>query len=817
MSKHSIFYCFLLILISSNFSAQEVEIRKLKASRIVDEPKIDGLLNDSCWENAEIATDFIQLSPNPLAPASQKTDVKVVYTNEAIFISAMMYDSAPDSIMNQLTERDGFGNSDWFGVWFSCFNDGINAFEFFVTPQGVQMDAQVSTFGEDFNWNAVWASEARIVENGWVAEMKIPYSAIRFPDFEEQEWDVNFIRDTRKTREKTFWQTVDPNVNGSINQSGKLTGLKDIKAPPRLFFFPYFSGYMITAKSDEGRIFEDSYNGGLDLKYGINDAFTLDMTLIPDFGQVQSDNQVLNLSAFEVQFNENRQFFTEGTELFNKGNLFYSRRIGGFPINYYTAQEGEEVIDQPTQVGLVNATKVSGRNKNGLGIGLFNAVSKREYATVRDSLGMEREVETSPLTNYNVFVLDQNLRNNSYVTLINTNVLRDGETYDANVIGTEFTLRNKSNALELVGGAKYNKKFNYDEGEPDDGYSYGIGAGKVNGQFQFGGDFTVESKYYDPNDLGFLFSPNEQGMSFWTNYNIYEPFWNGKMNNMWSGFWGSYNQLREPNVFTGRNIGGEIGMNTSKFFTFGISGNLSPGYTYDYFEPRVDGEYFRMNTTHNYSGFISTDYSKKLALDVRVWRAVTDTDLEQWHSVNFRIAPRIQVGDKLQFNYVYSRQNEYNQQGFRTFDDNGNPIFTVRDRITHTNVVTSNYVFNNRMSVNLRLRHYWSHVSQKSFHYLDELGDLTESDFNGFDDDGKSIYDISFNTFNIDLVYRWVFAPGSELSIVWKNSIFDQSDEIAGNFSDNLNSLFTKDQTDSFSFKILYFIDYQVLKSKFKS
>ena len=175
----------------------------------------------------------------------------------------------------------------------------------------------------------------------------------------------------------------------------------------------------------------------MDIRYGINDAFTLDMTLIPDFGEAISDNQVLNLGPFEVRFDENRQFFKEGIELFNKGNLFYSRRIGGAPLNYSSLgdmiSEGDSILFNPSETQLINATKVSGRNTNGLGIGVFNAVSARSVAEVIGANDEIREVETNPLTNYNVLVLDQNLKNNSSVSFVNTNVLRFGSEYDANV------------------------------------------------------------------------------------------------------------------------------------------------------------------------------------------------------------------------------------------------------------------------------------------------------------------------------------------------------------------------------------------------
>ena len=191
-----------------------------------------------------------------------------------------------------------------------------------------------------------------------------------------------------------FWSEIDPQENGFLNQSGYLKGVKDVVSPIRLQATPFIAVYGEHYKdknADQVNSYGHSFNGGMDIKYGINDAFTLDMTLIPDFGEAQSDNQVLNLSPFEVRFDENRQFFTEGTELFNKGNLFYSRRIGGRPINaskaYANLDDGETVINNPISTQLINASKVSGRTKGGLGLGVFNAVSARTFATIENALG----------------------------------------------------------------------------------------------------------------------------------------------------------------------------------------------------------------------------------------------------------------------------------------------------------------------------------------------------------------------------------------------------------------------------------------------
>jgi hypothetical protein len=795
----------------------KVEKRLMNAQRVETAPKIDGDLSDPVWIGAEVATDFVQNRPNPGRMASQKTEVKILYDDEAIYMGAMMYDTAPDSILHQLSDRDQLGNTDYFGVWISCFQDGINAFEFIVSPDGVQFDAQVSTFGEDQNWNAVWQCNTSITEEGWVAEFKIPYSAIRFAEKEEQVWDINFNRVIRRHREQSFWQHVDPEVAGFVNQSGVIKGIKDIKPPLRLFFYPYASAYVQVDSDGEGTYTSgSSYNGGMDVKYGISDAFTLDATLVPDFGQVQSDNLVLNLGPFEVQFQENRQFFTEGTELFSKGNLFYSRRVGGRPmllenvVNSLDSTEELGAYNSATQ--LINATKISGRNKRGLGIGVFNAVTQAEYATVRNSLTNEERRELiSPLTNYNIVVLDQNLKNNSYITLINTNVARAGSTYDANVTGTTFNIRDKSNLIEVSGGATYNKKFNFGDPETDDGFAYDISVNKIKGNLNGGVGHSVESRYFDKNDLGFLFNPNELSTYVWGSYNIYEPF--GRFNGFWCNVNLWHGMLYEPRAFKEMSLNFNAGINTKKFNTFGIEAYGTPVNEKDYFGPRVDGYHFEEPKKGNFSVWYSSDYRKRVAADISV--GYTSTEISNWNSGHLRLAPRFRVNHQFMINYVYSLQYSNNNRGWATHDDNEDQIiYAARDIITHTNVLNLDYIFTNRMGVSFRLRHYWSYVNNHEFFQLAEDGALYATDFQGFEDDGSSPYNQSFNAFNIDMVYKWVFSPGSEIRVVWKQNITDFTEDVPVSFQDNFERTIGLPQSNSISLKVLYFIDYLSLTRK---
>jgi hypothetical protein len=828
----SIFFCGSLLANSGN------QKWSLNAEKRIGDLDIDGQLNEAAWLAAPVATDFIQLQPNPGKSSRQKTEVKVLYDDEFMYVGAHMYDSAPDSILSQLSARDQLENTDFFGFWISSFRDGINAFEFFVTPAGIQLDAQVSTFGEDFNWNAVWQCNTSLTDDGWIAEFKIPYSALRFPDQEEQVWDVNFTRVIRRHREQSFWRTIDPKVDGLIIQSGVLKNILNIQPPTRLFFYPYASAYYDTYSEDDGSTGSTaSVNGGMDVKYGINEAFTLDMTLIPDFGQAQSDNLVLNLSPFEVQFNENRQFFTEGVELFSKGDLFYSRRIGEYPINAGDAfdqlEEDEEVVSLPSITQPLNVSKISGRNKDGLGVGILNAVVNSASAVVKDSEGQEREVEVAPMSNYNIIVLDQNLKNNSFISLINTNVIRNGSTYDANVIGTSFGIRNKENSILVVGNGAYNKKFNYDP-DTDEGFAGNISVEKISGQLNFGWGALVESEHYDINDMGFLFAPNEMNTWAYVAYNIFEPF--GRFNRFFASASANYNRLYSPNTFTSWSTEAEARITSRGFHTYQVEAFFQPQVSYDYFEPRKDGAFLEMPGVYSVGGWISSDYRRRIAIDYGTW--FQNSTPRGWQGLNYRIAPRFRVNDKLFITYVYSKQGMNQELGYTSTDDENRVIIGTRDVSSHTNVLNLSYIFTNRMGLTFRARHYWSTAKYHSFAYLDDgLSDFTDLGGNygaervgllgddiqtwerdgevwGMNEDGSTTQDRSFNAFNIDLVYTWVFSPGSELRIVWKNAILDQDFIIPEDFGNNIDRTRRLPQNNSFSVKVLFFIDYLTLKRR---
>jgi len=436
-----------LFVCATNLLAQEK--KTLTAVRIEAPPKIDGVLDEKMWETIPASSNFNLYEPGneTSVDADYETEVKMAYDNKAIYVAAFMKHPNPDEIASQFSQRDEvFVQADHFAIALNTYNDGINETHFFITSAGTIGDAQATQNNFDFNYNVVFEARVSKNEQGWYAEFRIPYNALRFPEVDVQDWSVNFYRRLVKKNETHTWNFIDNTVGNESQYSGLISGIRDIDPPVRLTLFPFAQG-VVTSFDGET---ETDASFGMDLKYGLSDSFTLDATLIPDFGQVAFDNISLNLGPFEQTFQEQRQFFTEGTDLFNKGRIFFSRRIGNAPTgDVGELAENEEVSEFPSKVNLLNALKISGRTKDKLGVGFLNAITEKTYATVRNTeTGEQREVLVEPFTNYNIISLDQQFNNNSSISIINTNVTREGSFRDANTSALVFDVADKENRLE---------------------------------------------------------------------------------------------------------------------------------------------------------------------------------------------------------------------------------------------------------------------------------------------------------------------------------------------------------------------------------
>jgi len=543
-----------------------------------------------------------------------------------------------------------------------------------------------------------------------------------------------------------------------------MKGLQDIHPPTRLILYPFASTVI---RNVEGKT-TDEYNFGMDVKYGITENFTLDATLVPDFSQAGFDNLQLNLGPFEQTFSEQRQFFTEGVDLFNKGNLFFSRRIGNSPSGSVDVADNEELVDSPDEVKLINAIKVSGRTKNGLGVGFFNAITEKTKASIKNNdTGEFRSKVVEPLTNYNIMVVDQQFNKNSSISLINTNVTRDGSGFrDANVTALVADIVNKKNTMNIDAQLKMSNR-NLTTGI-ETGLSSFFAIRKISGKYRYSFDHSFSNTKYDINDLGLNFRNNFNNFGADASYQIFEP--TEKLNNFRVNAWVNYRRLYDPNVYTGANFGINVFAVAKKsLMAFGGNVNFAPGKQFDYFEPRdFDNRRFFINENRlNLNSFISSDYNKTFALDANINISTFLEKDQGYMRYRFRFSPRVRVNDKFIVSYESSLNVENNRRGYanNSNDLENEIVFGQRDQIILVNSISANYNFNSLNSLNLTFRNYWTTVD--------------------YDDN--------------------------------RNQIFNQTEASDATYFNSLNRLFDEPIDHTLSLRFVYFIDYNNVKNIFRS
>ncbi|MFW6079163.1 MAG: DUF5916 domain-containing protein, partial [Gemmatimonadota bacterium] len=465
--------------VSSRFAVQDAQpagdsaarigsatTKRVRAHRIpaaAGSPTIDGRLDDAAWTEAAAVSGFVQMQPAPGEPASRRTHVRVLYDDEAIYVGMRLEDD-PALVASQLARRDASGIfSDWAHVLIDSYHDNRTGFRFSVTPAGTKKDVlHYDDTSEDPNWDAVWEAAAAVDDGGWTAEFRIPLSQLRFnanaggrdgdvgggsraDSGDATVWGINFGREIARDGEWSWWSPVLPEAGGVISESGDLVGLARLESPRRLELLPYTVARATRAPEQPDNPFYESTDGvvsaGLDLRYGLTSNLTLSATVNPDFGQVEADPSVVNLSAYETFFPEKRPFFMEGSNIFRFGigyddgsgeGLFYSRRIGRRPQRVLDA--AGDWVDSPTATTILGAAKLSGRTSGGWTIGFLDALTAEETARVAASDGggsavSERPVE--PMTNYMVGSVSRDFRGgDSSIGLLATSTNRRLEAAD---------------------------------------------------------------------------------------------------------------------------------------------------------------------------------------------------------------------------------------------------------------------------------------------------------------------------------------------------------------------------------------------------
>ena len=472
---------------------QEADSRSLNAAPIQEGIVLDGFLNDADWARASVATDFLQFEPEEGSPSAEQTEVRVLYGPNAIYIGVRMYDEEPGAIMKTLGRRDDFSQADWFFVGIDSYYNRKSAYIFGINAAGIQLDGievDGTTFSPDpreldTSWDAVWFSATQIDGEGWTAEMRIPYSMLRFPEADVQQWGINFRRVIARKSEISEWRLVrrENYSSGAVAQYGTLEGLVNLRPRRNIQFMPYTVSQLNSTEGDPGiAVRTRDFNFGGDLKFGISSNITLDATINPDFGQVESDPAILNLTAFEAILEERRPFFVEGVQIFDfrfgfRDALLYTRRIGA-------------------NAPIIGASKISGRTDKGLSFGLLGALTGQQF---------------DPSRFYGVARAIQQIGDYSNVGAIFTafdNSQRDEDLpYGRRAFagGLNWDFRLKNNRYRIDGQASFTNRLEPGSGlDGESGISFSLGADRTRGIWTYGSEISVMSDLFNPNDLGRL-------------------------------------------------------------------------------------------------------------------------------------------------------------------------------------------------------------------------------------------------------------------------------------------------------------------------
>jgi hypothetical protein len=463
--------------------------------------------------------------------------------------------------------------------------------------------------------------------------------------------------------------------------------------------------------------------------------------------------------------------------------------------------DNEVVVSTPTETRLANATKVSGRTNDGWGLGILNAMSLASNANVEDTSSLTlRKVLVQPFTNYNVSVVDKTLKNNSYISLINSNVSMVDNPFRANVTATEFQLRDKSKTFAIKGKGGVSSR---GAGHYETGFYTSLGLFKNRGKLQYGVVQNVWSDKYNPNDLGYLRQNNHVNTESYVQYQKTEP--SGILKEYYATLWWDYYRMFNPNTFCNTEIGSNLNVSFMNNYFLGLNGGYSSD-KFDYKEPRAEGRYYHRPDGFWYNIYIGSDSRKKVYCNFQHSHSqILETGaLDNSISSNVRIL----IGQRFQFNYGIYYNNTKDDVGFVDKDEVENTIyFAARDNNQIENVWSVNYVVNNRMNIRLRGRHNWASSANKSFFRLLQNGTLIP------DDNYSENMDQNFNAFTVDMIFRWIFSPGSEFICAWKNAAYADRNRVVRNYWENLSDTWAN-QSNSLSVKILYYVDYNSLKKR---
>lgn len=784
--------------------------KKAIAVRTPVPPKIDGVLDEPQWKLATPAADFTQQDPDEGKPASMPTEIFIMYDNEALYFGCVMHDSDPSKIVARLARRDDEVVADVVSIRLDTYHDHQTNFEFTVNAAGSKTDIIQFNDGEqeDESWDVVWDVKTRITNHGWVAEIKIPFKVLRFTPGASLDWGFQAFRLIPRNNERQMWVLKRKSESGLTSKFGHLVGLENIPAPTNIELIPYVVGQSrFVPKSlsyPDGREF--GKNAGFDFKYRPGGGLTIDATINPDFGQVEADPAVLNLTTYETFYPENRPFFIEGSQIirfttfggdFGPG-LFYSRRLGR-ALNV-EAPDGGYVLNQPRFATILGAAKISGKTESGLSIGVLEAVTRKETATMVDDRGKRSEETVEPLANYSLVRLRQDLLENSNVGMIVTSVNRDGRL-PAMTAGVDWTLKFLESMYRvdgfLAGSRAANPfdervdgtagKFNFSK----DGGSHWRGA--------FSMDFT--SKKYNINDIGYFRRPNDYG---WVGQLLYRDDSVRSFERFWSV--GSRYHLRRnfDGVEIIHSLSMEADVTFSNYWNADIEVEVDRG-RYDDRESRGNGLY-RKPGTQKLGIRAESDSRESIVAEVGV-----DVGSDQRSGRFFGVGADIEIkpATNIALNLEIERSvrtNEFAWAGSIRETPPDAPlasrtvtIFADRSSDEWSLTTRGSYIFTTDFTLQLYFQLFFAKGKYENYQRM--LGEDRFAMMAGY-----SRPDFNELAFNSNVVLRWEYLPGSTLYVVWSHARVGESGTYLTPFGDNFRNTFALPADNVLLLKVSYWL-----------
>jgi hypothetical protein len=842
------------------------------AFRAAAAPRIDGRLDDAAWEAAQPMRHFWQVEPNEGEPASEPTEARVVYDNDAIYIGVRAWDSHADEITARLTRRDEDSYSDWIIVAIDSYHDRRTGYAFFVNPAGVKRDAYLfDDTNDDDSWNAVWDVSTSRDAEGWTAEFRIPWSQLRFAKQTSNDFGFQIIRTITRLNEEQHWRLMPKDESGLVSQFGDLAGFTGIEPPRRVEVLPYMAGIGAFTPGEDGNPFQTgrdrNIRAGGDLNVGITSNLTLSATINPDFGQVEADPAVVNLSAFETFYPEQRPFFNEGLDIFRfpillgdgdgaNEQLFYTRRVGRRPQGDADPRGGyAETIDQTTILG---AAKLSGKTATGWTIGFLGALTGEEEASVIAGDGSEYEDVVEPRSGYFVGRLAKDLREGrTKIGLFATGVTRslpDNLSWlrsDAYAGGVDFThrflddnyfvdgwlvgsyVRGSAEAISetQLSSARYFQRPDADHVTYDPtrtsltGYAGQFVVGKRQGFLRFSTGFDTRSPGFEVNDAGYQREADRTIQFAWVGLRWTKPgkvFRNAGLNfnqnTVWTHGW--------ERIGAGGNVNGWGQFRNYWEANFGIGQNIESLNTGAL---RGGPAFLRPNTTNLWAGF-SSDGRKPLSFGLFGHGFLQPASDTYGYGVNPRISWRAASNIEMMFAPGFNWQRDsWQYLDQQPVDGQQEYIFGRLDQTVASMTVRGNMTFTPTLSLQIYAQPFVATGNYVGYRrvddprgetFADRFQDFTDDQL-AFDDDGNVAIDVSGNgasdifldnpnftfiSFRSNVVLRWEYMLGSTLFLVWQHGRVGSDTNPNFDFGRGVADMFRLDAENTFVVKLNYWL-----------